>query len=112
NTIGYKASRVTFQDLLSQTMAGASAPDMNRGGTNPQQVGLGVGLAAIWTKHTPGNLETTGVTTDLAIQGNGFFILGDGNTRYYTRAGMFGLDEDGWLVAPNGMRVMGWSADT
>src|SRR5690606_34088975 len=50
--------------------------------------------------------------TDLAIQGNGFFIVGDGNTRYYTRAGMFGLDEDGWLVAPNGMRVMGWSADT
>ena len=75
NTVGYKTSRVTFQDSLSQTLKGATAPQRNRGGMNPQQVGLGVTLSSIDVLHTAGNLQTTGVNTDLAIQGNGFLSL-------------------------------------
>ena len=111
NTVGYKTSRVTFQDALSQTIRGATAPQGNRGGVNPQQVGLGVALSSIDVLHTPGNLQTTGVNTDLAIQGNGFFILGgEGNQRYYTRAGNFTMDTSGRLVYGNGLQLQGWMA--
>lgn len=112
NTVGYKTSRVTFQDALSQTIRGATAPQGNRGGINPQQVGLGVALSSIDVLHTPGNLQTTGVNTDLAIQGNGFFILGgEGNQRYYTRAGNFTMDTSGRLVYGNGLQLQGWMAN-
>ncbi|HHT04990.1 MAG TPA: flagellar hook protein FlgE [Hydrogenispora sp.] len=112
NTVGYKTSRVTFQDALSQTIRGATAPQGNRGGVNPQQVGLGVALSSIDVLHTPGNLQTTGVNTDLAIQGNGFFILGgEGNQRYYTRAGNFTMDTSGRLVYGNGLQLQGWMAN-
>ncbi len=111
NTIGYKASRVTFQDTLYQTMRSASAAIGSRGGTNPMQVGLGVQVASIDVIHTPGSPQPTGVQTDLSIAGNGFFVLKDGNRQVYTRAGAFDFDEAGWLVAPNGMRVAGWNAD-
>lgn len=112
NTVGYKTSRVTFADALSQTLRGATAPQGNRGGINPQQVGLGVTLSSIDVLHTPGNLQTTGVNTDLAIQGNGFFILGDGPQRYYTRAGNFNMDTSGRLVYSNGLQLLGWMADS
>jgi flagellar hook protein FlgE len=111
NTNGFKKGRVTFQDMLSQTLTGAAKPTDEVGGVNPQQVGLGMMVATIDTLHTQGALQSTGVTTDVAIQGNGFFVLNAGDKRYYTRNGAFGLDQDGRLVNPsNGLRVQGWMA--
>ncbi|MEC9488816.1 MAG: flagellar hook protein FlgE [Halanaerobium sp.] len=113
NTIGFKASRVTFKDILSQTVKGASAPQNNRGGTNPMEVGLGVGLGSIDVNHTPGNLQTTNIQTDLAIDGNGFFIYNDGSRDFYSRAGALTIDDDGNLVNTlNGYKIQGWQADT
>jgi flagellar hook protein FlgE len=114
NSAGYKSSRATFQDMLSQTIRAATAPTSARGGTNPQQVGLGVSLGSIDVKHTQGNTQSTGYLTDLAIEGDGFFVLGEGQNRVYTRAGMFGLDNgtEGNLVSlVNGQRVLGYKAD-
>lgn len=113
NTYGYKATRVTFQDMLSQTIAGAAKPDENRGGVNPKQVGLGMTVASIDRLFTQGSLQTTGNQTDVAISGDGFFIVADGDKKFYTRAGTFGLDRDGNLVNPsNGLKVQGWRATT
>ncbi len=113
NTNGFKKGRVTFQDMLSQTLAGAAKPTDTVGGVNPQQVGLGMMVSTIDTIHTQGALQSTGVMTDVALQGNGFFVLNDGDKRFYTRNGAFGLDQDGRLVNPaNGMRVQGWMAQT
>ncbi|MBN2051522.1 MAG: flagellar hook protein FlgE [Spirochaetales bacterium] len=112
NTIGFKKGRVNFQDMLSQTMAGAARPTDEIGGVNPKQVGLGMTVASIDTIHTQGSLQTTGVMTDVAIQGEGFFILSSGDKDFFTRAGAFGLDENGTLVNPaNGMRVQGWMVE-
>src|SRR5262249_32833932 len=72
NTFGFKAGRVAFQDQLSQTLRASAAPSENAGGQNPSQVGLGVALGAVDTLQTQGNLQTTGKSTDMAIQGNGF----------------------------------------
>lgn len=111
NTIGFKKGRVNFQDMISQGMGGAARPNEEVGGVNPKQVGLGVMVATIDTIHTQGSLQTTGVTSDLAIQGNGFFVLRKGDQEFYTRAGAFGVDADGLLVNPaNGLRVQGWQA--
>jgi len=113
NTIGFKKGRVNFNDLISQSMSGAARPNDEVGGVNPKQVGLGMNIASIDTIHTQGSLQTTGVMTDLAIQGDGFFIMRTGNKQLYSRAGSFGLDENGQLVNPaNGMRVQGWTART
>ncbi len=113
NTTGFKKGRVNFQDMLSQSMSGASRPTDELGGVNPKQVGLGMTIASIDTIHTQGSMQSTGVTTDLAIQGNGFFVMAGGAKQYYTRAGAFGIDEAGTLVNPsNGMRVQGWMAET
>jgi len=111
NTVGFKKSRVTFQDMLNQTIRGASSPQGGRGGTNPQQVGLGMTLASIDTIQTQGNLQSTGKMTDLAVQGDGFFILSDGNDQVYTRAGAFDLDRNGNLINANGFKVQGWLPD-
>ena len=112
NTVGFKKGRVNFQDLLSQTMQGAARATEELGGVNPKQVGLGVNVATIDTIHTQGSLQTTSVTSDIAIQGNGFFVLRAGDKEFYTRAGAFGVDEIGTFVNPsNGMRVQGWMAD-
>lgn len=113
NTQGYKASRVTFQDMLTQNIAGASAPTADRGGTNPQQVGLGMKLGGIGTIHTQGALQATGNSTDFAVQGAGFFIVKDGQRVFYTRDGAFDVSVTGELVNPtNGFKVQGWNADT
>jgi flagellar hook protein FlgE len=113
NTTGFKKGRVNFQDMLSQTMSGAARPTEDLGGVNPKQVGLGMTVATIDTIHTQGSMQTTGVMTDLAIQGNGFFVMNSGAKEFYTRAGAFGLDENGTLINPaNGMRVQGWGAET
>jgi flagellar hook protein FlgE len=111
NTYGYKYQRVSFQDMLSQTLSGAAKPEEERGGINPKQVGLGMTIASIDRIFTQGSLQTTGTQTDMSISGDGFFILADGDKRYYTRAGAFGLDKDGTLVNPgNGLKVQGWMA--
>jgi flagellar hook protein FlgE len=111
NTTGFKRSRVNFQDMLSQTLSGAARPTENKGGVNPKQIGLGMVIASIDTIHTQGSLQTTGVNTDMAISGNGFFVLKEGDRTYYTRAGAFGLDKDGLLVNPStGLKVQGWES--
>ncbi len=112
NTTGFKRGRVNFQDMISQQLSGAARPTTEVGGVNPKEVGLGVMTASIDTIFTQGNLQSTGVSTDVAIQGNGFFILKSGEESFYTRAGAFGLDSEGTLVNPaNGMRVQGWMAE-
>jgi len=109
NTVGYKSSSVVFEDTLSQMMRAAAAPNAGVGGVNPAQVGLGVQLGAISTNFAQGSAQNTGRATDLMIQGDGFFVLKNGNTEQYTRAGSFTFDTDGRLVNPEGMRVQGWT---
>ncbi|WP_041397283.1 flagellar hook protein FlgE [Spirochaeta africana] len=112
NTTGFKKGRVNFQDLLSQNMRGAARPTDELGGVNPQQVGLGANIAAIDTIHSQGSLQTTGNKTDVAIQGDGMFVMRSGDQNFFTRNGVFSLDADGVLVNPaNGMRVQGWQAE-
>jgi len=115
NTVGFKSQRVTFQEIFSQTLKGAGSPQSGKGGTNPQQVGLGISLSSIDTFQTRGSVQRTDNLTDLAISGDGFFILSnseDGLSRSYTRAGNFSLDDAGNLVAANGYRVMGYMMDS
>ena len=112
NTIGFKRGRVNFQDMISQQMSGAAKPTEELGGVNPKEVGLGMTVAAIDNIFNQGNLQSTGVSTDIAIQGNGFFIMKNGEETFYTRAGAFSVDSEGTLVNPaNGMRVQGWMAE-
>ncbi|NIA12382.1 MAG: flagellar hook-basal body complex protein, partial [Nitrospiraceae bacterium] len=113
NTIGFKAGRAVFAQAIAQTIRGATRPYDGEGGTNPMQVGLGVQMGSIDTIFTQGNLESTGVKTDMAIQGNGFFVLSDGSNEYYTRAGNFQFDADGRLVNPTtGYVVQGMLANS
>ena len=112
NTTGFKSSRVDFADILSQTQRGATAPNGELGGINPAQVGLGVAVAGIDVLQTQGNLQSTGKLTDMAIQGDGFFVLSDGSNQYFTRDGSFDIALDGSLVNPaSGLKVQGWQAD-
>ncbi len=112
NTIAFKSSRVTFQDILGQTVRGASTPQAGRGGTNPAQVGLGMQMGGIDNIMTQGSLQSTGKLTDFAVQGDGFFVVSDGTRNYYTRDGAFDIDVEGSLVNPvTGLKVMGWVAD-
>jgi len=112
STTGFKASRVRFQDMLSQTLRASSGPTAGRAGTNPAQVGVGVSVAGIDTLHTQGALQPTGRVTDLAMQGSGFFVMSDGPRTLFTRDGAFSISKDNELVNPStGMKVMGWSAD-
>lgn len=98
NTTGFKKSTTVFQDLFSQTTSGAMAPDGDRGGVNAQQVGLGVKVGAIETIHTQGPISYTGNPTDMAIQGEGYFLVNNGSETYYTRAGNMTKDPDDNLV--------------
>lgn len=111
NTIGFKASRVTFQDIYSQSIKPASTPDAGAGtgGTNPQQIGLGVAVGSIDVMHTRAAAEYTGAPLDLSISGDGFFAVSSGADTLYTRAGNFNTDRDNNLVTSSGMYVMGWS---
>lgn len=112
NTTGYRSARVLFQDLFSQTLAGPRAPIGNFGGSNPMQVGLGVRLASIDTNFGQGTLLTTGVASDLAIQGNGFFVLSDGTGNVFTRDGSFDINGNGQLVdTATGFLVQGFQAN-
>ncbi len=112
NTPGFKASRVTFETTLSQLLKSAVAPRGSIGGTNPVQIGLGSNIATIDRIMTQGAFQNTGKKTDLAIKGDGFFILYDGERYYFTRAGNFDVDVDGSLVqVSSGLKVMGWMAE-
>jgi len=113
NTVGFKSGRVNFQDILSQTLHGATAPQGGLGSINPAQIGLGMTVAGIDVLQTQGNLQSTGKTTDMAIQGDGFFVESDGAGTYYTRDGAFDIALDGSLANPaSGMKVQGWQADS
>ena len=112
NTTGFKRGRVNFQDMISQQLSGAAKPTDEIGGVNAKEVGLGMTVASIDNIFNQGNLQSTGVSTDIAIQGNGFFVLKSGEESFYTRNGAFGLDMNGTLVNPaTGMRVQGWMAE-
>ncbi len=112
NTIGYKYSRVTFSDLVYQNLRDASAPQNGTGGTNPVQMGLGSVIGSVDMINSQGNLEATGRNTDMAIQGEGLFILGDDTQQYYTRAGNMLMGTDGDLFNPsNGLKYKGWTAN-
>lgn len=107
NTIGYKSSRVIFQDIYSQTVKPATSASATSGGTNPQQIGLGVQVATIDVMHTKGTPQYTGYALDLSIDGDGYFVIQNGIDRTYTRAGNFYVDNDNYLVDANGNFVMG-----
>ena len=115
NTTGFKSSRVTFSDTLSQTLSGASAPTDNTGGTNPKQIGLGSSVSSIDTLFTDGSVQNTGKNTDLCLSGNGLFVVKpsiDSDELYYTRNGAFEFDAKGNFVMPgSGMFVGGWMAE-
>lgn len=111
NTAGYKTSRVVFQDIYSQTVAPASASTPTTGGTNPQQIGLGVQLATIDVLDTESSSQYTGNTLDLAIDGDGYFIINARGIISYTRAGNFYTDAENYLVDSNGNYVQGCEID-
>lgn len=112
NTAGYKKSRVVFKDTLYQTIRGASRATSARGGTNPMGIGLGMTLASVDQIHTPSPTTVTNKLTDMAVDGNGYFVIANGQEEYYTRSGAFDFDRDGSLVnTSNGYKVKGWVAD-
>lgn len=109
NTTGFKSSRVVFQDQFAQVMSSGSAPAANTGGINPTQVGLGVKLGYISPVFTQGMLQSTGRATDLAIQGDGFFVYRSGDEQRFSREGSLEIDSTGFLVNNStGMRIQGW----
>jgi len=107
NTTAFKAGKTVFSDLLYTTIRPATnSTDADIGGTNPNQIGAGVKAAQISKKFSQGNLDQTGEMFDFALQGEGFFVLSDGSTNVYSRAGSFALDSNGFLVDPSsGYRV-------
>lgn len=112
NTTAFKAGRVHFQDLLSQTFRAASRPTSALGGINPMQVGLGLKASTVDVLPTQGAMELTGRYTDAAVQGNGFFMVTNGSEIRYTRDGAFDLDASGTLVhRGTGLKVLGWMAN-
>lgn len=107
NTVGFKYGRANFRELLAQNL-GNALNEEGQGGVNPMQFGLGTGVASIDNIFAQGTLESTGLATDLAVQGDGFFVLSDGETEYFTRAGAFTYDGDGHMVNPtNGYYLQG-----
>jgi flagellar hook protein FlgE len=122
NTVGYKSSRTTFKDQLQQTLFGGSAEGPNTGGTNAAQVGLGVQLGSVDAVMAPGSMQSTGNPLDVAIQGEGWFRVGAGDPATtpatmptemnYTRAGNFIRNDQGYLVTPEGLYVMGRDTTT
>ncbi len=101
NTVGFKASSVTFEDLVYQSVGGSTE--------NPTQIGLGVGIAQITPIFAQGSIESSRISTNVAIQGNGFFMLQGDQGASYTRAGNFDFDKNGDLVTPDGQKVLGYT---
>jgi flagellar hook protein FlgE len=111
NTTGFKSSRATFADMFSQTLTAASAGNGDVvGGTNPKQIGLGSTVASIDLLFTDGSTQSTGKNTDMALQGNGLFVVKQGDQTYYTRNGDFSFDANGNFVNTAGLYVQGWKA--
>ncbi len=107
-TPGFKSSTVNFVDILGQTITAGIAPTATQGGVNPIQVGLGMNFGSITPNFQQGSIQTTNHSTDMAIQGDGFFVLANGDDRTYTRAGSFTLDANGDLVdSTTGFYVQG-----
>jgi len=102
NTIGFKASRIAFGDVLSQTITGIAGSS---------QVGRGVLVSGVSPLFTQGSFETTTNALDMAVDGDGFFIVSDGGAKYYTRAGQFSIDKNGNIVNPDGLVLQGYLAD-
>ena len=117
NSSGYKAQTAVFESVLSQAVKSPGAPVAAaagtgaRGGVNGVQIGLGVQLAGVSTNFGQGSSQLTGVSTDFAIQGTGFFTTNNGVENLFTRAGSFTLDANGKLVSPDGSIVQGYMAD-
>jgi flagellar hook protein FlgE len=113
NTVGFKYSRANFSDLLSQTAKIATAPQGELGGKNPMQIGLGTQVSSVTKIFKQGSVQTTDKNTDLAIQGDGFFVVSpDGGSTYkYTRNGDFAFDAQGNFTEGNGYIVQGWLRD-
>ncbi|MEM7626411.1 MAG: flagellar hook-basal body complex protein [Planctomycetota bacterium] len=111
NTTAFKTSRVNFETAIAQTPRSGSAPNGSIGGTNPAQVGLGVRLGSISSDFSTGGLSATGVATDLAIEGDGFFVVSDEGTQRFTRNGNFSLDRDFNLTTATGGLVQGYGVD-
>lgn len=112
NTIGFKASNVSFREMLSQTIRGATSPTASgMGGTNPMQIGLGTSIGSIDVNQAQGSLMPSGKPSDIAVEGNGFLMVGDGKGKYYTRDGSFRVDANANLVSASGLNVLGWAAD-
>ena len=113
NTTGFKASRVTFADMISQNLSGASAPNGTIGGVNPKQIGLGMSVASTDLLYTNGSVQQTGKNTDIAIsRGDGLFVVSKGQQKFYTRNGAFSFDAEGNLTIPStGLYVQGYMAN-
>ncbi|MGD9201118.1 MAG: flagellar hook-basal body complex protein, partial [Chitinispirillia bacterium] len=113
NTVGYKYGRVTFEEATAQLLKGSTRPTENKGGTNPLQIGLGMQIGSIDMILNQGNLQSTGIITDLAIEGRAFFAYSDGDAMFYSRNGALQMDASGRLVAPtNGFALQGMMANS
>ncbi|MCA8986304.1 MAG: flagellar hook-basal body complex protein [Planctomycetaceae bacterium] len=110
-TNGFKSSSVLFQTQLSRTLSVGSRPTTDNGGTNPKQIGLGASSAAIVKDFTQGSISNSTSSSDLAIQGDGFFIVKGSGADVYTRAGNFNLSSEDTLVTPAGFRLQGYGVD-
>jgi flagellar hook protein FlgE len=112
NTVAYKASRVEFADQFSQTLSGGTGdnPSVGLGGVNPEQIGLGTRVASIQTLFTEGTLQQTGISTDIAIVGQGFLVSKSGGSTLLTRAGNLNFDSNGNLTDQNGGLIQGLTA--
>lgn len=114
NTVGFKSSRITFQDIMSQTVNNATAPGNGLGGINSNQVGLGVQTGAITTVHSVGAPQTTGRELDFYITGSGYFMVKGAGTdvatseKFYTRDGAFLRDSEGNITTTAGMKLLGY----
>lgn len=113
NTVGFKASTVTFSDIFYQTTQSATGPNAETGaaGRNPMQIGLGANLSSITASFTTGGAQRTDNPFDIMINGDSFFIVKSGGSNYFTKAGSFGIDASGTLSTPSGATVMGWQVD-
>jgi flagellar hook protein FlgE len=114
NTVGFKASSVTFSDIFYQTIQSATGPNAatGAGGQNAKQIGLGANVASIVASITQtGGAQRTDNPYDVMISGDSFFVVNSGGTNYFTKAGAFGVDSNGTLTTPSGATVMGWQVD-
>ena len=110
NTVAYKSANMTFETLFSNTLSHGSAATKEGGGTNPQQIGLGVKIGGISRNFEIGTFVNTGRDTDVMISGNGYFVVQDEDGKqYFTRDGVFSVDSDGNLVTQSGYKVVGAS---